>query len=63
MRFNGILRGGRSDPLDAWIDNALESTSPPSCALPERFTEASKLFTTPSNSPGATVRLTAKSTA
>ncbi len=63
MRFNGILRGGRSDPLDAWIDNALESTSPPSCALPERFTETSKLFTTPSNSPGATVRLTAKSAA
>lgn len=25
MRFSGILRGGRSDPLDAWIDNAIES--------------------------------------
>ena len=25
MRFKGILRGGRSDPLEAWIDDALES--------------------------------------
>ena len=24
-RFTGILRGGRADPLDAWIDNAIES--------------------------------------
>jgi transposase len=25
MRFNGILRGKRSAPLDAWIDDAIES--------------------------------------
>ncbi|MDD7972364.1 hypothetical protein PUT78_14785 [Roseinatronobacter sp. HJB301] len=25
MRFKGILRGRQSDPLDAWIDNAIES--------------------------------------
>lgn len=25
MRFKGILRGAQSDPLDAWIDSAIES--------------------------------------
>ncbi len=25
MRFNGILRGDRSDPLDAWIEDAMDS--------------------------------------
>jgi hypothetical protein len=25
MRFNGILRGKRSAPLDAWIDDAIDS--------------------------------------
>lgn len=25
MRFKGILRGRQSDPLDAWIDNAIET--------------------------------------
>ncbi len=25
MRFKGILRGRRSDPLDTWINNAIES--------------------------------------
>jgi transposase len=25
MRFNGILRGGRSESLDAWIDDAIDS--------------------------------------
>lgn len=25
MRFNGILRGGRSEPLEAWIDDAIDS--------------------------------------
>ena len=25
MRFNGILRGGRSEPLDTWIDDAINS--------------------------------------
>jgi transposase len=25
MRFKGILRGAQSGPLDAWIDNAIES--------------------------------------
>ena len=25
MRFKGILRGAQFDPLDAWIDSAIES--------------------------------------
>lgn len=25
MRFNGILRGGRSEPLDAWIEDAIDT--------------------------------------
>ena len=25
MRFQGILRGTQSDPLDVWIDSAIES--------------------------------------
>ena len=25
MRFNGILHGGRPEPLDAWIDDAINS--------------------------------------
>lgn len=29
MRFKGILRGGESDPLDAWIDNEIESNFVP----------------------------------
>lgn len=25
MRFKGILRSGQADPLDAWIDSAIET--------------------------------------
>ena len=25
MRFNGILRGRKADPLPAWIDDAIET--------------------------------------
>jgi hypothetical protein len=25
MRFNGILRGKKSEPLDTWIDDAIDS--------------------------------------
>ena len=29
MRFNGILRGRRADPLDAWIDDAIDTNLAP----------------------------------
>lgn len=29
MRFQGILRGEKSAPLDAWIDAAIETKIPP----------------------------------
>lgn len=31
MRFNGILRGGKSEPLDGWIETSMQSTTQSSC--------------------------------
>ena len=47
MRFKGILRGGQSDPLGAWIDSAIESNIIPIMRLARTCTETSMLCGTP----------------
>lgn len=34
MRFNGIMRGRKADPLPAWIDDAIETELAPTERLP-----------------------------